>query len=242
MVDSAVSVVKRSDFVQPSLLVPPLQRDLSLLALETVQARVSDVDVSPVVLVDYDNVPASALPALAEQTNLLGDAGWDFANFGPSSELKKRSLLKIAVPLQGLRGTRYAIEQAMAAMGVSTKITEWWQESPRGKPYTFKVDLLLSDGDAGQPIINKAKTDALIRTVTYWKNVRSHFQFRVGAQYGNNLRVANTHQRQMMGRWACEALPVRPRPCASELQVAGVMARGLQVLRLTMDLTIESVA
>ncbi|MFZ1418254.1 MAG: phage tail protein I [Burkholderiaceae bacterium] len=228
--------VNREDFVQPSLLVPAMRRDLSQRAIESVHARVEDIDVSAVITADYDHVPASVLPALAEETGLLGDAGWDYAGFGPSPEAKKRKLLKQAVPLQAKRGTRGAVEDALAALNVSSNITEWWQDSPPAQPYTFRIDLLLSEmTENEQPVLSKARFDTLIKTVAYWKNVRSVFTVRMGLDCANQLRVANAYQQLQVMRRALDMAQVLP-DFVNELQLVGVLSRPLHVSRLSLEL------
>lgn len=231
-----MSDVTQNDFVQPSILVPALQRDLSQRAIESVHARVSDLDIAPIITADYDNVPASVLPALAEETGLLGDAGWDYAGFGPSPEAKKRRLLKEAVPLQAKRGTRGAVEDALTALNVTSRITEWWQDSPPAEPYTFRIDLLLSEmTENEQPVLSKARFDTLIKTVAYWKNVRSVFTVRMGVDCANHLRVANAYQQLQVIRRAVDMAQVLPN-FVNELQLVGVLSRPLQVSRLSLEI------
>lgn len=179
-----------AQLVEPSLLVPALQNDLSMRALETLSARISALDLSPVVVYDFDHVPAQALTALAEQLNLLGDAGWDFAGFGPAPEAKKRALLKEAVALHRLKGTRYAVQRALDLMSVTSRITEWWQQAPQGVPHTFLVDLLLTDAPEGQPVLTPERADAVLRMVRFWKPARSQFRARVGVGMATSTRSA----------------------------------------------------
>lgn len=231
-----MSDISRDDFAQPSVLVPALQRDLSQRAIETLHARVEEIDVSAIIVADYDNVPASVLPALAEETGLLGDAGWDYAGFGPSPEAKKRQLLKQAVPLQAKRGTRGAVEQALTALNVSSNITEWWQDKPKSQPYTFRIDLLLSEmSENGQPVMSKERFNVLIKTVEYWKNVRSVFTVRMGVQCANQLRAANATQTLQVMRQAVEMTQIVP-TVLNQLSLANVLNRSLQVCRLSMEL------
>lgn len=181
-------------FVEPSLLVPALQNDLSMRALETLSSRLSTLDLSPVVVYDFDHVPSQALTALAEQLNLLGDAGWDFAGFGPAPDAKKRALLKEAVALHRLKGTRYAVQRALDLMSVTSRITEWWEpqpnNGPQGLPHTFLVDLLLTDAPEGQPVLTPERADAVLRMVRFWKPARSQFRARVGLGMSTATRSA----------------------------------------------------
>ncbi len=179
-----------SRFTEPSLLVPALRRDLSMRALETLPARISELPLSPVVVYDFNRVPSEALPALAEQFNLLGDAGWDFAGFGPAPEAKKRALLKEAVALHRLKGTRYAVQRSLDLTGMPSRITEWWQQTPRGTPHTFVVDLLLTDGPSDPPALTPERVDAALRMVGFWKPARSQFRARARVDLRTTMRSA----------------------------------------------------
>lgn len=177
-----------SEFIEPSLLPPPLRRDLSMRALETVAARLSLLDLTPLVLYDVDNVPASLLPHLAEQFNVLGDAGWDVAD----TDDERRELIKEAIALHRLKGTRYAVQRALDLMGVAALITEWWQRDPKGAPHTFSIAVSLKDAPAGSGAIDAQRIEEVQSAVRFWKPARSHFTtavlFDAGAMFG--VRVA----------------------------------------------------
>jgi len=176
-----------ADFVEPSLLVPALRNDLNMRALETLAARLSGLNLAPSVLYDFDHVEASALIHLAEQFNVLGDAGWDIAN----TEAKKRALLKEAVALHRIKGTPYAVKRSLELLGVNATVTEWFQTTPKGQPYTFILDAQVTDQPAGAPAIDAARTDQIKRVVSFWKPASRHFTLRVGLGMTTSLRMAS---------------------------------------------------
>ena len=176
-----------ADFVEPSLLVPALRNDLNMRALETLAARLSRLNLAPSVLYDFDHVEASALIHLAEQFNVLGDAGWDMAN----TEAKKRALLKEAVALHRIKGTPYAVKRSLELLGVNATVTEWFQTTPKGQPYTFILDAQVTDQPAGAPAIDAARTDQIKRVVSFWKPASRHFTLRVGLGMTTSLRMAS---------------------------------------------------
>lgn len=175
-----------AEFIEPSLLVPALRNDLGMRALETLAARVSALDLAPTVLYDFDNVSASALIHLAEQFNVLGDAGWDIAN----TDDKKRALLKEAVALHRIKGTPYAVKRSLELLGVNATLTEWFQTEPQGVPYTFVVDAQVTDQLEGAAAIDAARSAQIERVVSFWKPARSHFDLRVGVGMKTSLRTA----------------------------------------------------
>lgn len=183
-----------------SLLVPPLRQSDSAQAAErALDYRVNNLPVQAVLVYDFGSVSKSALPILAEQFNLLGDAGWDFAGFGPSTEQKKRNLLKEAVALHRVKGTRYALQRALDLLGISAYITEWWQPNPPyvrqsapRLPHTFAIDLHLRDANKGEPVLTPKRIQALLRVVHFWKPARSQFSVRFGVGIKATMRTATT--------------------------------------------------
>lgn len=148
----------------PLLLQPPLAGDKRFQALSTLAARISDVDLSPLLIYLVDTVHASALPNLAEQLHILGE-GWQFAR----DDEERRRLLKRAIELHRYKGTRWAIQQVLETLSLSGQISEWHQYG--GAPYHFKVNV-----DLTQHGIDEATFDALLSLIHEYKNVRSHLE------------------------------------------------------------------
>lgn len=118
-------------FVKPSLLPPPLRRDLNFRAQEALNATTSKLPLRPIVVYDFDHVEASALPHLAEQFNVLGDLGWELA-VATGSEAKKRDYLKGAIALKRLKGTPFSIREIFRLLQLGEVVI---QEGRGGKLY-----------------------------------------------------------------------------------------------------------
>ena len=146
------------------LLPPPLAGDERFQALGQLAARISDMDLSPLLVYLVDTVNASALPNLAEQLHILGE-GWQFAR----DDDERRRLLKRAIELHRYKGTRWAIQQVLETLALSGQISEWFQYG--GQPYYFKINVDLSTRG-----IDEATFDALVALITEYKNVRSHLE------------------------------------------------------------------
>jgi phage tail P2-like protein len=131
-------------FIAPSILPPLLLNDLNMRVLETLAARVSVLDLEPVLLYDFDHAPASALIHLAEQFNLLGDAGWDLADTEPM----KRALLKEAIALHRFKGTPWSMKRVLALLGFGTAVLEegWVNVARYNGAATFDGVALYGDG------------------------------------------------------------------------------------------------
>lgn len=146
------------------LLPPPLAGDERFRALGRIAARISDIDLSPLLVYLVDTVNATALPHLAEQLHLLGE-GWQFAR----DDDERRRLLKRAVELHRYKGTRWAIQQVLETLALSGQISEWFEYG--GQPYHFRINV-----DLATRGIDEATFDALVALITEYKNVRSYLE------------------------------------------------------------------
>ncbi|KFK91947.1 MULTISPECIES: phage tail protein, partial [unclassified Serratia (in: enterobacteria)] len=72
--------------------VPPIDSDISLKALAGLAQRLSDINLTPLLVYLVDLVDSSTLPWLAEQLSLVGD-GWELAE----SDEVRRTLIKGAI-------------------------------------------------------------------------------------------------------------------------------------------------
>lgn len=148
-----------------ALLLPPaLASDERFRALGQLAARISDIDLSPLLVYLVDTVNASALPTLADQFHILGE-GWQFAR----DDVERRRLIKRSIELHRYKGTRWAIEQVLETLSLSGQISEWFEHG--GEPYTFKINV-----DLATRGIDEATFDALVALINEYKNVRSHLE------------------------------------------------------------------
>jgi phage tail P2-like protein len=90
---------------------------------------------------------------------------------------KKRDLIRIALAIHRKKGTPWAVEQAMAAVGVPIGLEEWWEYG--GDPYYFRVRV--------QAIADPLSREAVLgmmSNIEAYKNVRSWGSLRL-AQEGD---------------------------------------------------------
>ncbi|MCW7553648.1 phage tail protein I [Endozoicomonas gorgoniicola] len=64
----------------------------------------------------------------------------------------KRQSLKDALYQHRIKGSLQAVENAIARFGTTANITEWWQQSPKGLPHTFSVDISAQDNERQLPV------------------------------------------------------------------------------------------
>ena len=96
------------------LIQPSLAGDPNAVALARLPERITDLDVSPLVIYDLDQVAASALPYLAEQFNLAGPL-WEHLQ----GEAAQREAIRRAISWHRAKGTPWAITEALGWIGVA---------------------------------------------------------------------------------------------------------------------------
>lgn len=125
-------------------------------------ARISDVPTPARTVWNADDCPADLLPWLAWAFSVdFWDASW--------SDDQKRASIKTAVSVQRYKGTIGAVKQALAALGYAVTITEWFEQDPPGDPYTFDVNV-----DMSQTGADLAGLQKIISYINVTKNLRSH--------------------------------------------------------------------
>lgn len=83
-------------------------------------------------LMDPTQTPANFLPYLAADR---GVNEWS-AN---AAEAEKRATVKLAWPTARQAGTRKALENAAKGLQLLPEVRAWYEQSPRGKPYSFSL-------------------------------------------------------------------------------------------------------
>lgn len=142
-------------------LLPPNATRLEH-SVEREMARAVDLPVRVRDLWSPDDCPLSLLPWLAWS---YGVTQWD----SRWTEEQKRNVVRNALFIKRYKGTYAAVERALAALGHSIRIIEWWQETPKADPYTFRIDVQIVDIGIDEPMYDKIE-----RVIADAKNLRSH--------------------------------------------------------------------
>lgn len=112
-------------------------------------------------LVDIENVPEQLLDLLSYEKHV------DF--YEVSLPIKqKQSVVKNSIKQHRKKGTPYAIELALAAVGLKGEVVEWFEYDD--KPYTFKV-VLAANGHID------LSDSRIVKMIKSYKNTRSHFSY-----------------------------------------------------------------
>ncbi len=173
----------------PSLL-PPSSTALELAIEQSNAERMDDLDVTLLKkLWSASECPLHMLPWLAWARSV------DVWRDDWPEDVKRRAIAE-SRKIHKTKGTAGAVRRAVSVFGAGIQITEWWQETPTGAPYTFVVEYTPS---AILPNDTQFQND-IITAINRAKNERSSFSVIVKAPitidiyYSAQLRTA-THAR-----------------------------------------------
>ncbi|WP_443749703.1 phage tail protein I [Asticcacaulis solisilvae] len=113
-------------------LLPPNATALERAFEGAIQAPALDVPLRQ--LWDPDTCPVELLPWLVWGLSIDNwDTTW--------SEAEKRQRARTAILDQMRKGSRGAVDTEIAALGGHVTVTEWWEQTPAGDPFTFELAL-----------------------------------------------------------------------------------------------------
>jgi len=122
-----------------------------------------------------DSLPMEIVESLAWQFHISSKAeGWYFTR----TEREKRNLVKRAIEIHRVKGTKAAILRVFDLLNLPSQIQEWFEYG--GNPYHFKVSVDI------QEEIPAEKIEAFGELISEYKNVRSHCEIDL------NLRATAT--------------------------------------------------
>lgn len=131
-------------------------------AMEGAAARISDVPVLAREVKRAAVAPESVLPWLAWEFSADNwAAGWTVE--------QKRQAIAQSVGVHRIKGTIGAVRGALAALGYEVRVQEWFNQSPAGTPYTFRVNI-----DVNQTPLDLAGINRILDVIDSAKNLRSH--------------------------------------------------------------------
>ncbi len=133
-----------------------------------------------------DRVAPSVLPYLAWQFSAE-----DYADDLP--EDVQRAVVKNALRAHRFRGTVYAVRSSIAALGAEVELVEWFDQTPQGEPYTFRINITAqATGHDDALFLNAERLEQLRRAADRAKNVRSGFGFGVAVKASTGFGFSAT--------------------------------------------------
>lgn len=129
--------IKNTIIAAKSILPPSTSKlEIAILAAELARLKLIDPDVIRK-LWDPWQCPSILLPFLAHAISVdVWSNDWD--------EKQKRRVIATSPFVHRFKGTRGAIEKALKALGIGSRVVEWWEDDARRG--TFRVEMLYYDG------------------------------------------------------------------------------------------------
>lgn len=167
-------------------ILPARSSPLTVALLAAELARIATVD--PTVIATIWNpatCPKVLLPYLAMGVSVdVWSADW--------SEEQQRRVIAASPMVHRLKGTRGAVERALAAFELETRIVEWWEDGSRRG--TFRVEILYRNGS---PVFDLATQAAAISSVDAAKPKSRVFTTRSVLQARGNLYLGAMAQSEI---------------------------------------------
>lgn len=154
------------DFIPPALVPPGVSDRRNHDFIATLSAFLAGFRPSAMVIQDAWTAPAALLPIMVIEAGLS-----DFVSPGMREPLL-RALIDAAPEIHAMTGTIHGSVRALAAIGVETRWTQWWQETPKAHHNTHKVVLFLADtiidGAAPLDLTNQRAAARIIDATKRW--------------------------------------------------------------------------
>jgi len=108
--------------------------------------------------------PLALLPYLAAERSVD-----EYSSAWP--EARQRAVTAASFTVHRVKGTRPALDLALAPLGYANKVVEWFEVEPRRRPYTFRVRLTLPDDSWG-----RAQRGEIVRVANAAKNAHTKLE------------------------------------------------------------------
>ena len=118
---------------------------------------------------------------------------------------KKLAVIRATIETKRRRGTLLAVKEAIASIVSPFEITEWWQQEPKGEPYTFGVTIPLDD--IGKDLTAEEQEE-IFDLIYEAKSIRSHGSVTLTRNYEQTLRIGAVCSSCAYVRLIGERLPI----------------------------------
>ena len=181
--------VKLSEII-PENLVKDSNVKASAEALDPSLQEVSrNVDI-PSIYIRINSLTSEQLDHMA--------AAWDASVWRQSGPIQiKRRILNNVILEKRKRGTLGAVKKAIETIASFTSLTEWWQETPKGTPHTFKVIASLNNYEG---VLESDLQEDLFGLIDDAKPVRSHYDFILQKRYSGEIGAIGLYRKLAYAR------------------------------------------
>ena len=181
--------------VKLSQLIPEnLVRDSNVKAsADALDSSLQDVSKKvdiPSIYIRIDTLTSEQLDHMA--------AAWDASVWRQSWPIQiKRNVLNNVILEKRKRGTLGAVKKAIETIASFTDLTEWWQETPKGTPHTFKVIASLNNYEG---VLESDLQEDLFGLIDDAKPVRSHYDFILQKRYTGEIGAIGLYRKLAYAR------------------------------------------
>ena len=165
-------------------LLPP---NTTLLERNLEQAinAATDIPVTINTLWDPDRCPAELLPWLAWAYSVD-----QWRDSWP--EIIKRQTIKESFVIHQHKGTPFAVQHALNALGIKTQIREWWEDGVNGQPGTMKVLALINENLSGDAdgLLTSDMMQLITDAISAAKRGSIHFDLELGLSFEESLCIS----------------------------------------------------
>lgn len=140
------------------LLVPPLAVDKHSQAIDALSARMTNLDLTPLLVYMIDLVPADVLPFLAQQFNVVGPL-WAYL----PDDAARRNAIQNSVAWHRAKGTPWAVETALSWAGHTARVEDQTGTTDRWAEYQLEFSSPIGLDDM-QEVIELARFAAPARS------------------------------------------------------------------------------
>lgn len=181
--------VKLSEII-PENLVKDSNVKASAEALDPSLQEVSrNVDI-PSIYIRINSLTSEQLDHMA--------AAWDASVWRQSWPIQiKRRILNNVILEKRKRGTLGAVKKAIETIASFTSLSEWWQETPKGTPHTFKVIASLNNYEG---VLESDLQEDLFGLIDDAKPVRSHYDFILQKRYSGEIGAIGLYRKLAYAR------------------------------------------
>lgn len=181
--------VKLSQLI-PENLVKDSNVKACAVALDPSLHDVSNKIDIPSIYIRIDTLTSEQLDHMA--------AAWDASVWRQSWPIEiKRNVLNNVILEKRKRGTLGAVKKAIETIASFTSLTEWWQETPKGTPHTFKVIASLNNYEG---VLESDLQEDLFGLIDDAKPVRSHYEFILQKRYTGEIGALGLYRKLAYAR------------------------------------------
>lgn len=132
---------------------------------------------------DIAEVPAAYLPHRAWGRSVdVWDPVWP--------EATRRAVIVASPGVHLVKGSPYSVEAALDALQIDAVVTQWWEKTPRGVPYTFSVRAFVRGRIYDGPTLDARLIGVIRATILRSKPLTRAFDLTVAAALPTPLWMA----------------------------------------------------